>query len=259
MEKVFFEKIKNAALKALYVAGQIAIDFESAEIKHWYKSKSQPVTDADIEINLYLKKFFREHTPDYGWLSEESEDDKSRLKKKPFWCLDPIDGTRSFISGKPEYTISLALLIESQPILGMIYNPRTNEMFMAERENGAFCNKKKIKVSNKRKIDDCSIAISSSEQKKIQNHKILKELKTVKMGSIAYKIALVAKGEIDIALSFTRKSDWDLAAASLIIEEAGGIISKIDGSKINYNTEKLKISSVFASNQIIHSNLLSKI
>ena len=120
------------------------------KIKVQYKSKNQPVTNADIEINNFLFDFFKKKTPNFGWLSEESLDDKSRFECDFFWCLDPIDGTRSYISGKPEYTISLALINNFQPILGIIYNPTTNEYFHAEKNKGAFCNNRQIKVNSKR-------------------------------------------------------------------------------------------------------------
>tara|TARA_Y100000991_G_C21914698_1_gene323881 strand:+ start:144 stop:929 length:786 start_codon:yes stop_codon:yes gene_type:complete len=251
------KKINDKIFKAVYDAGEIASKFNHNNIKHWYKSKNQPVTEADIEINSYLKKFFEKHTPEIGWLSEETKDDYSRFKKKGFWCLDPIDGTRSFIHGKPEFAISLALVFNSKPIFGIIFNPKTNEMFFAEKGSGAFCNKKKISVRIKKIIEN--IAISNSEAKKIQEYEIFNKLSIVKMGSIAYKIALVAKGEIDIAVSFTNKNDWDLAAASLILEEAGGKISNIQGELIKYNTKSLRIPSVIACNKIVHCNVIEKI
>ena len=103
------------------------------------------------------------------------------------------------------------------------------------------------------------IALSSSEFKIMEKYKNLNNLKVTKMGSIAYKIALVAKGDIDIAISFTKKNDWDLAAASVILEEAGGILSQTNGKQISYNTKELKISSVVASNKINHKKIVNKI
>ena len=247
------------AFDAISKAGKIALSFEKEKIHFWNKSVGQPVTHADIEINLFLKKFFEKHTPEFGWLSEESEDDKSRFTKKSFWCVDPIDGTRSYINKRPEYVISIALVSNSTPIFGLIFNPKTNEMFSAEKNFGAFCNKKKIKVSDNIDLNSCKVAISNSELKNIEKILFFKNLKILSMGSIAYKIALVAKGQVDIALSFTKKSDWDLAAASLILEEAGGLISDIENEKINYNTNELNISSVFAANPRIHRRLLNEI
>ena len=246
--------LKEISCKALTEAGKIAINLKN-NIQVNYKTESQPVTNADKEIDQYLKSYFKTHTPDFGWLSEESHDDKSRLNRDFFWCLDPIDGTRSYINKKPEYTISLALIGKSQPVIGHIINPETKEYFYAERNKGAYCNDKKITVSNSTKLDDCKIAISNSEIKKLERYEIFKTKKIKKIGSIAYKVALVAKGEIDIAVSFSKKNDWDLAAADLIIKEAGGNLKDINGNEIYYNKSSTRINSVLACNSFIINNL----
>ncbi len=248
----------TVAKNAVFEAGQIALSFEQKNFKSWYKSENQPVTEVDIKVNNYLKKKLKNITPNFGWLSEESVDDKSRLSKKYFWCLDPIDGTRSFINGKPEYTISLALMEGHNPIIGIIYNPRTNEMFSAKKNHGSFCNENKISVEDK-DINESKVALSNSEFKILKKYKKFSKLKTVIIGSIAYKIALVAKGEIDIALSFTKKNDWDLAAGSLIIEEADGYISEMNGKKIIYNSNDLLIPSIIATNKRNHKKLIENL
>lgn len=246
--------LKEISFKALTEASKIAMKLKN-NIQVTYKSESQPVTNADTEINNYLKSYFKTYTPDFGWLSEESHDDKSRLNSDFFWCLDPIDGTRSYINKKPEYTISLALIGKSKPVIGHIINPETKEYFYAERNNGAYCNEKIIKVRKPSKLEECKIAISSSEIKKLESYEIFKKKKIKKIGSIAYKIALVAKGEIDLALSFSKKNDWDLAAADLIIKEAGGNLKDINGNEIFYNKSSTQINSVLAGNSFIINNL----
>ena len=177
----------------------------------------------------------------FGWISEESVDNKSRFKNDLFWCVDPIDGTRSFINKKPEYSISIALVDRNNPIFGIVYNPSTNENFYAIKNKVPFAMRKKITVGETNELECATIAISSSESDKLEKLQI-KDIE--KIGSIAYKIALVAKGKIDATLSFTRKSDWDIAAASLILQEAGGKISLINGDEINYNTQRFKNSFI---------------
>ena len=248
--------LKEISCKALKEASKIATTLKN-NIQVTYKSESQPVTNADKEIDDYLKTYFKTHTPDFGWLSEESQDDKSRLSKDFFWCLDPIDGTRSYINKKPEYTISLALIGKSQPVIGHILNPETKEYFYAEKDNGAYCNEKKITVSSPSQLDQCKIAISSSEIRKLESYEFFNTKKIKKIGSIAYKVALVAKGEIDIALSFSKKNDWDLAAADVIIKEAGGNLKDINGNEIYYNKSSTKINSVLACNSFIITNLIN--
>ena len=257
--KQLLKNCKQLIFDAVKDAGKIALEFEKKKINFWYKSKNQPVTDADIKINDYLKSFLLEKYPNFGWLSEETVDNGSRNTQKNFWCLDPIDGTRSFLNGKPEFTISLAWMHKSIPIFGIIYNPKTEELFHAEKKNGAFCNDKKIKVNNKINIKECNLGISNSEFESLKKFPSLKNLKITRMGSIAYKIALVAKGEIDIALSLTKKSDWDLAAGALIVEEAGGVITEKSGKPIIYNTDNLEIPSIIASNLRIQRKMIENI
>ena len=251
------DELKKNCKFAIIEAGKIALNLQK-KIKVKYKSENQPVTNADIEINNFLLEFLKQKTPNFGWLSEESVDDRSRFDSDFFWCLDPIDGTRSYILGKPEYTISLALIKNFKPIFGIVYNPSTKEYFHAEENKGAFCNKTKIKVNSKRKFEYCSLAVSNSEINILKSYNFFNSNNVKRIGSIAYKIALVAKGEIDIAISLTKKNDWDLAAADLIIREAHGTIMDTNGKKIIYNTQDLKINSIMAANDSIISDLKKK-
>ena len=251
------DELRKNCKFAIIEAGKIALNLQK-KVKVKYKSENQPVTNADIEINNFLLDFFKQKTPNFGWLSEESIDDRSRFDSDFFWCLDPIDGTRSYILGKPEYTISLALIKNFKPIFGIVYNPSTKEYFHAEENKGAFCNETKIKVNSKRKFEFCSLAVSNSEIKILKSYNFFNSKNVKKIGSIAYKIALVAKGKIDIAISLTKKNDWDLAAADLIIREAHGTIMDTNGKKIIYNTQDLKINSIMAANDSIISDLKKK-
>ena len=259
MSEGFFPSfIEGVAKSAILEAGKIAKKLKK-DISVEYKSKNQPVTNADKAIDNFLKLFFGEKTPDYGWVSEESVDNKSRFNSDLFWCLDPIDGTRSYINGKPEYTISLALIKKNIPVLGVIFNPETEELFFAIKNKGAYCNENKINVNNNINLTTSIYAISSSEMHNIQKYNCFSQENIIKMGSIAYKIALVAKGEIDIAMSFTKKNDWDIAASHLILEEAGGILKNTSGKNMVYNTKNMKIDSVIACNNQLMNKLLLKI
>ncbi len=256
-ESAFPSYIEDFSKRAILKAGILAKKYKK-EISVKYKSKDQPVTNADIAIDSFLKAFFKKETPSFGWVSEETEDNKSRFTSDYFWCLDPIDGTRSYINGKPEYTISLALINKNQPIMGYILNPETKELFFAKKNNGAFCNGKKIHVKKNQNIDSSKYGISSSEVAKLEKYNFFDKQNIIQMGSIAYKIALVAKGQIDVAISFTKKNDWDLAASDLILKEAGGIITNISGKKIVYNSNLMKIESVIASNNKLVKKLCVK-
>ena len=257
-EFLFPSFIEDESRKAILEAGKIAKRLKK-NISVKYKSKNQPVTNADVTIDNFLKIFFEEKTPDYGWVSEESEDNKSRYNSDLFWCLDPIDGTRSYINGKPEYTISLALIKKNIPVLGIVLNPETDELFFAIKNKGAYCNENRINVRNKQNLSSSICAISSSEVAKIEEYDCFHKENIIKMGSIAYKIALVAKGKIDIAMSFTKKNDWDIAASQLILEEAGGVLKNILGKNMIYNSPYMKIDSVIAGNYKLVNKLLFKL
>ena len=248
------DQFLNLIFKAVIDSGNIALKLGDNALEVSYKSINQPVTNADLQINDYLRDFCNKNTPEFGWISEESKDDHSRKSREYFWCLDPIDGTRSYIERKSEYTIALALMKKNEPILGIVYNPKTEEIFHATTNSVAYCNKKKIKVTKNNNLEKLNIAISSSEMKNFDLYN-LNYKKLLKIGSIAYKTVLVAKGEIDVTLSFTKKNDWDLAAANLILDKAGGLTTTITGQSIEFNTDDLKISSVLSSNGRIHSKL----
>ena len=147
-----YSEIESKCKLALIEAGETSIELKK-NLKVNYKSQNQPVTNADLKINTFLKNFLKKITPNFGWLSEESKDDMSRLKCENFWCLDPIDGTRSYIHDKPEYTISLALINKKVPILGFIYNPTTKEFFFFKKKFWFFfVTKKKLSLTKKKKV-----------------------------------------------------------------------------------------------------------
>ena len=145
-----YSEIERKCKFALIEAGKISKKLKK-DIKVNYKSKNQPVTNADLEINNFLKNFFKTINSRLWLVIRRIKDDKSRLKCENYWCLDPIDGTRSFIYNKPEYTISLALINQQTPILGFIYNPCNERIFFSKKNFGSFCNEKRIFVNNKKK------------------------------------------------------------------------------------------------------------
>ena len=250
--------LEDISKKAILEAGQIATSLKDS-ITVRYKSENQPVTNVDLKIDNFLKSFLKKNTPTYGWISEESSDDGSRFNSEFFWCVDPIDGTRSYINKKPEYTISLALIKNNEPVMGLVLNPETKELFFAEKNKGAFCNEKKIIVNQNKDLYTSTYGISSSEIKKIKKYKCFNQDNTIQMGSIAYKIALVAKGTMDIAISFTKKNDWDIAAADLILREAGGSLKNITGNKTIYNSDEMQVDSVLASNSVLIEKLSTEL
>ena len=153
-----------AAKVAARNAGKILIKHLNVDDKNIeYKSEDSPVTIADQEADKYLSDFIGGEFPHDGWLSEETVDTEERLEKKRTWIVDSLDGTKEYIKKLPEFSISIALVENNIPVVGVIYNPISEEMFYAERNKGAFLNGMKIQISNKKDIKDASLIVSRSE------------------------------------------------------------------------------------------------
>ena len=139
-------KARDAALLTDTVreAGALALSLFRTELKNWTKGASSPVSEADIAVNDLVEKRLRSATPDYGWLSEESADDETRLGKPLVWIVDPIDGTRAYLAGREDWCVSVALVADSSPVLAAVFAPATDEFFFAARGQGATCNDRTV-------------------------------------------------------------------------------------------------------------------
>jgi len=237
-------------------AGAIARDyFYKGNTKSWNKSENNPVTEADIAVNDYLEKTLQAARPNYGWLSEETQDDASRITAKCSFIVDPIDGTRAFIDGKPHFTICLAVIENGRAVTGVVYNPILDEMFEASLGTGARLNGKKISPSKCTSIAGCSIVGYSRKFKRLG----WPEMKVSIRNSMAYRIVLVAAGIRDATVSFTPKSDWDLAAATIIATEAGAMTTDLDGNAFHFAKDHITENGVICASPYLHDLLLSKV
>ena len=219
---------------AVRAAGEIArTAFKTGDAKVWDKVENHPVTDADIAVNNYLAKTLRTLRPDYGWLSEETKDDNSRHACPRTFVVDPIDGTRAFIERSPNFAVSVAIIQEGVSVVAALYNPLTNEMFTAVKGGGAKLNEKPIKPSSRTELEGCHMVGYPRKFRRLA----WPEMNVTVANSMAYRIALVACGKADATVSFTPKSDWDLAAAELIAREAGAHITDLRGNSFRYDAK----------------------
>src|SRR3954463_5616089 len=147
--------IRNAALlkKTVYEAGALALSLFRTELKNWTKGASSPVSEADIRVNDLLEQRLRSATPDYGWLSEESVDDESRLGKRLVWIVDPIDGTRGYLAGREDWCVSVALVADATPVLAAVFAPVTDEFFFAVRGQRTTCNDRPVFATSGTRLD----------------------------------------------------------------------------------------------------------
>lgn len=237
---------------AVREGGGLALQYFRSGAKNWEKKPGDPVSEADLAVDALLKQKLKDARPDYGWLSEETVDDKMRLAHETVWIVDPIDGTRSFIKGRPEFTVCAGLVRNGRPIAGVVFNPATDEFFEAKTGGGAYLNGEKITVNAKDDLVDARFFSSKKVFDYHQWHDLVPKAHFSHVNSIAYRIVLVAMGKYDVSLSLTPKSDWDIAAADIILCEAGGISTLSDGETIFYNNEDVRHRNVISTSRNLH-------
>jgi len=207
------------------------------------KGPSDFVSNADLKAEKIIIEELKKARPHYSIISEE-EGSESNKDKKNTWVIDPIDGTTNFLHGVPHFAISIALKSEDEITSGIIYDPIKDEMFYAEKDNGAFFNNQRIRVSKKKEINSCLFATGGKSKNEI-------DLPIRKTGSAALDIAYVAAGRFDGYFQ-NNLNLWDIAAGIIMIKEAGGIINEIDLSK-NKNIQ------IRASSMSINEKMLEKL
>ena len=249
----------NLVKESIVEAGKLALKWFKKDPEQWEKDDGSLVSKADIEINDLLNKLLKNKNPEFGWLSEENEDDKSRLNKKITFVVDPLDGTKAFLEGKKEFSISIAIVKNGLPISGIVFSPSTGEMFEAEKNKGSWKNNKKIIISKYKKLEKCKMIAF----KPMFSHPAWKEpwpkMDVENRNSIAYRMALVASGQYDAMMALNSKNDWDIAAGDLLISESGGVVTLHTNKKIIYNTENIKKPSVIGTNKSIHDKIIKRV
>jgi myo-inositol-1(or 4)-monophosphatase len=219
---------------AVRKAGALALSLFRTPVKTWSKGRNSPVSEADMAVDALLKQRLTDARPDYGWLSEESVDDRSRLSARRVWIIDPIDGTRAYLSGFTDWTISAALVEDGRPILAALFAPVEDEMFLAAAGAGATCNGIPIEVHAGASLE--GVRVAGPKHHLEQLLKLRPDIVAIpKIHSLALRIARVAQGKIDIALASGNGQDWDLAAADLLVHEAQGMLTTIAGEYLTYN------------------------
>jgi len=218
---------------AVKEAGAVALLFFRGPLKQWTKGEGDsPVTEADIAANDLLHRHLVE--PGDGWLSEESENDPSRLDARRVWVIDPIDGTRAFIAGREDWSVSAALVVEGRPVAAALFAPATEELFLSSIGSGAMRNGVPIQASPGGGLDGARISGPKRMLDRIaRDHPAIVPMPRVH--SLALRLARTAHGELDAAIAGGNGHDWDLAAADLLVHEAGGMLSALDGRALTYN------------------------
>ena len=240
---------------AIELARGVFARFTPGEIAAEYKSGHDPVTEADTALDAVLRKtLLREGE---GWLSEETADDLVRLNYERVWVVDPLDGTREFVEGIPEFCVSIAMVERGRPVAGGICNPATNEVFLGSIESGLELNGEPARASQRKTLEGATVLASRSETKRGEWKAFGDAPFQVKpMGSVAYKLARVAAGLEDITFTLTPKHEWDVAGGAALILSAGGCVRTLADTDLVCNQKNALISGLIGCGPGLKNELM---
>lgn len=218
-------------------AGQLALDLfrpgAQTAAKTWSKAGGSPVTEADIGVDAFLNVRLSALLPQAAWLSEETADDALRLSHRHVWVVDPIDGTRAYMAGSPDWAVCVALLDDGVPIAGIVHAPACGATYAAVRGAGSTRNGERLRTSGATELTGARIAGPKPMLDALaRQHDFIQ---ADKIPSLALRLARVADGSIDAGLVSPDSRDWDIAAADLVLSEAGGRLTTAEGGQVRYN------------------------
>jgi myo-inositol-1(or 4)-monophosphatase len=278
------------AAAAAVQAGRAAMRRFGSDMEVTHKAPDQPLTEADLETNRILHERLVGARPEYGWLSEETADDPQRLYRDRVWIVDPIDGTRSFIAGRPEFSISIGVAERGRAMVGVVLNPATGELYAAWRSGGAWKVSDALAQAEATQVPGLGATPASPpsglpplvvsdwiplqvRQDATDTPRVLASRSEIRegefepfadwtlepVGSTAYKLAKLAEGAGDVFLSRGPKSEWDVCAGALLVEEAGGITTDLRGKKLKYNGRDPRVYGVLAAPRWLHRQALRRV
>jgi myo-inositol-1(or 4)-monophosphatase len=241
---------------ALEAARTVFARFTPGAIETEYKIGHDPVTEADRALDAVLRqKLLRDGE---GWLSEESVDDVSRLDKSSAWVVDPLDGTREFVAGIPEFCASIGFVENGQPVAGGILNPATNEIILGSIDSGVLYNGSPARASQRTTLSGARVLASRSEVKRGEWKEFgAAPFKIEAMGSVAYKLGLVAAGRADATFTLTPKNEWDVVGGAALVKSAGGFVSTLEKTDLTANRRSPLLSGLLACGPLMKEELLS--
>jgi myo-inositol-1(or 4)-monophosphatase len=247
---------RDCLIAAAREAGAIALTYfrmgERTLARIEYKAGGSPVTEADLAVDAFLRARLGPLFANAGWLSEETEDNATRLACARVVIVDPIDGTRAFLTGDPRWAVSIALVAAGRPVAGVVHAPALNETYAAAKNCGAALNGAAIVVSNRPTLAEARVAGPKPMVESIARAAGASFDLQAKIPSLAYRMALVASGAVDFALASEKSHDWDIAAVDLILEEAGGRLVEAADESLAYNKAETRHGVLFgASTRLI--------
>jgi myo-inositol-1(or 4)-monophosphatase len=234
-------------------AGRIAAARCGGPFERWEKSPGNPVCDIDLEVDAFLRERLTKLDPDAGWLSEETLDRSDRIERPRLWVVDPIDGTRDYLRGRPGWCVSVALVEDRLPVIGVLDAPARGEHWTAAKGGGARRNGERLRVSGRTELRGARVP---ADQVPASDADLVA---VAKPNSIALRIALVAAGEADLVATLRWGFEWDIAAAALIAEEAGAAVTGALGQPLAFNTASGEAFGVLAAAPGIHAAAVERL
>ncbi|MFQ5515685.1 MAG: inositol monophosphatase family protein [Myxococcota bacterium] len=243
-----WERESEVAREAARAAGAIIADHGRGARESWDKTEDNPVTHADLEANKAIVRLLREAFPKDSILSEETRDSSERLAAERVWIIDPLDGTKEFIAGIPEFAVSVALVVRGDPVVGVVYQPLTDECFWGRAGGGAHLGKKRLRVSRLQDLGRATVLSSRTEMKRGQMDPFAELFGRFQpIGSVALKLAYIAAGRGDLWISAAPKSEWDVCGGDLLVREAGGTFRTLAGGVRTYNQSDVLLQPLMAA------------
>ena len=250
------ELIRLAAIEA----GEIAQRFQAEDrVEVWSKTGGSPVTNADLELDRMLTERLRAARPDYGWISEETADDASRLASKRAFVVDPIDGTAAYVRGRPWWAVSIAIVQDGVPIAGVLNAAAVGELYEAASGEGARLNGEAVRVTHRGQLEGAGVLADPRVIRRPEWPRPWPEMRIESRNSVAYRMALTAAGAFDAVIALSSKCDWDLAAADLIVREAGGLSTDHLGRPFVYNLPTVRKTSLICAGPALHGLILERV
>ncbi|MXP30844.1 3'(2'),5'-bisphosphate nucleotidase CysQ [Parerythrobacter jejuensis] len=235
-------------------AGAIAHSFwpgAGHALESWEKNPGDPVCEADIAVDKFLKRELQALLPSAGWLSEETVDAPARLGNRLIWLVDPVDGTRDFVRGRSGWAVSVALISEGRPLIGMLSAPARGEEWLAIAGQGAERNGTILKASRRTEFSGARVPADSL----MKEDQILSPVD--KPNGIALRVAMVGADEADIVATLRWGYEWDIGAATLIAREAGAAISDAFGQPLDYNKRDPRSFGLLVTAPAIHADAVA--
>jgi myo-inositol-1(or 4)-monophosphatase len=250
-----YSEIRERIESALEDARQLFRRLQAANIVAEYKPGQDPVTEVDRQLDALLRERLLQKGE--GWLSEEGADDLSRLASKQVWIVDPLDGTREFVAGVPEFSISIAFVEEGRAVAGGILNPASEEIFLGSIDFGLTHNGALRQASRRETLTGATVLASRSETTRGEWERFrAAPFRIVAVGSVAYKLARVAAGFAEATFTLSPKHEWDVAAGVALVESAGGFTRPLEATHFTFNQPSPRITGLIACGPRLRDSLL---